>query len=74
MRESEFRRALAQEFGESYSLVLLRDHWITQLQATAGEAIGRGVPYRTVWNAICADFDVPIERRYGRGLIEPKEK
>ena len=62
---------MAEEFGEVYSAVLMRDHWLTQFSGTADEAIGRGVPARAVWDALCIDLQVPPERRYGRGLREP---
>ncbi|QBE47875.1 DUF3046 domain-containing protein [Leucobacter triazinivorans] len=73
MRLSEFRRACVSEFGEDYSGVLLRDHWLAALGGTADEALDRGVPARTVWEALCADLGVPEHRRYGRGLRDPRE-
>ena len=73
MRLSEFRRAMAEEFGEVYAGVLLRDHWLTVLGATGEDALERGVPAREVWAALCEDMRVPPERRYGRGLAEPTE-
>lgn len=71
MRLSEFRRAAAEEFGDEYSAVLLRDHWIASLASTASEAIEGGVPAREVWIALCEELGVPRERRYGRGLRDP---
>lgn len=73
MRLSEFQRAMAEEFGEAYAGVLLRDHWLTALGGTAREALERGIPARAVWLAICEEFQVPEARRYGRGLIEPRD-
>lgn len=73
MRLSEFQRAMAEEFGEAYAGVLLRDHWLTLLAGTPIEALDRGVPVREVWYAICEEFQVPEARRYGRGLAEPRE-
>lgn len=73
MRLSEFQRAVAEEFGESYASVLIRDHWITALQGTAGDAMQRGVPLRDIWQHLCAEMDVPLARRYGRGLRDPKD-
>ncbi|MHA3683956.1 DUF3046 domain-containing protein [Leucobacter sp. HY1908] len=68
MRISEFRRACAAEFGEDYAAVLLRDHWLRALGATAQEALAAGVDARVVWESLCADLDVPEARRHGRGL------
>lgn len=73
MKLSEFRRAVGEEFGEVYAGVLLRDHWLTGLGGTANEALDRGVPARTVWLALCDEFQVPDARRHGRGLIEPRD-
>lgn len=73
MRHSEFRRAMAEEFGDAYAGVLIRDHWLAPLGGTAGEALERGVPARTVWAALCEEMQVPEVRRYGRGLIEPED-
>lgn len=73
MRLSEFQRAVGEEFGEAYAGVLLRDHWLTGLSATASEALDRGVPPRAVWLALCEDFQIPESRRYGRGLRESRD-
>lgn len=71
MRLSEFQVAVREEFGEVYSGVLLRDHWLSRLAGTAQDALDRGVPAREVWEALCEDLQVPLERRHGRGLREP---
>lgn len=73
MRLSEFHRAVSEEFGKAYAGVLLRDHWLTDLAATANEALDRGVAPRAVWLALCDEFQVPEARRHGRGLIDPRE-
>lgn len=73
MRLSEFKRAAREEFGEDYAGVLMREHWLTALGGTANEALDRGVAARDVWLALCADLQVPEERRHGRGLREPRE-
>lgn len=72
MKLSEFRRACAEEFGPEYAGVLLRDHWLTALGSTGDEALERGVPAREVWEALCADLQIPESRRYGRGLRDPE--
>lgn len=64
---------MAEEFGEAYAGVLMRDHWLSVLDGTAAEALDRGVPARTVWLSLCDDLQVPLERRHGRGLREPRE-
>jgi len=64
---------MADEFGDAYAAVILRDHWITPLQSTARDALEHGVPARDVWQQLCEDLQVPVERRYGRGLRDPQE-
>lgn len=72
MRRSEFFRAVDDEFGargESLvvDLVLARlDH------RTAADALSEGVSPKDVWLALCAETDVPAERRYGAGRLEPR--
>lgn len=73
MKRSEFRLACAEEFGEAYAGVLIRDHWLAVLGGTAAEALERGVAAREVWTALCDDLDVPLSRRHGRGLREARE-
>ena len=41
---------------------------------TADEALRAGVDPRDVWLALCAQTDVPDERRYGVGRLEPKRR
>ncbi|MGK0715529.1 DUF3046 domain-containing protein [Leucobacter sp. W1153] len=73
MRLSEFQRAVAEEFGEIYAGVLMRDHWISELDGTAQDALAVGVPARRVWEALCVEMQVPEQRRYGRGLRDPRD-
>lgn len=73
MRISEFQRAMREEFGDAYSGVLVRDHWLTSLGGSAQDALDRGVPARDVWFALCEDLQVPQARRHGRGLIDPRD-
>ncbi|HRW18069.1 MAG TPA: DUF3046 domain-containing protein [Dermatophilaceae bacterium] len=65
MRHSTFTELLVGEFGRAYAASLARDHVLTALGDTAEQALARGIPVRTVWNAVCDDFDVPPERRLG---------
>lgn len=71
MRLSELQRAVREEFGDVYAGVLMRDHWLTALAATANDALDRGAAPRAVWLALCDEFQVPESRRHGRGLIDP---
>ena len=73
MRLSEFRVAMADEFGEAYGRVLERDLVLGDLGGrTAEQAIADGADPREIWLAICRASDVPPERWYGVGLREPR--
>ena len=72
MRRSEFERAVDDEFG-ARSTSLLVDLSLSAIGGlTAREAMDAGVPPKEVWLALCAETDVPLERRYGVGRLEPK--
>lgn len=67
MRESEFKRLMAEEFGDAYGSMVAGSHVLGELGGrTADEALAGGVPARRVWLAVCDAFDVPPERRLGR--------
>lgn len=73
MRLSEFRQAIADEFGAGYGSVLTHDLVLSSLgQRTAETALADGVPTREVWLALCAATDVPRSRWYGAGKPAPK--
>jgi hypothetical protein len=72
MRRSEFDRAVRDEFGAQAS-TLVSDLVLTDVGGrTAAEALAAGIPPRDVWMALCVETDVPPERRYGVGRIEPR--
>ena len=72
MRRSEFERAVAAEFGPRAN-ALLTDLVLPGFgDRSAAQAIAAGVPPRDVWLALCEEADVPPERRYGAGRLEPR--
>jgi hypothetical protein len=74
MRRSEFDRAVAEEFGAQGG-ALTADLVLSALgERTAAQALDAGIPAREVWLALCAEMDVPPERRYGVGRLEPKRR
>lgn len=75
MRASEFKRAVAAEFGEQYGRALLRDLVIDELgNRTCDEALAAGARERDVWFALCEAMEVPVERRHGAGIPEPRPR
>lgn len=74
MRRSEFERAVADEFGARANAVV-NDLFLSQVgDRTAAQAIAAGVDPREVWLALCDELDVPPERRYGVGRLEPRRR
>jgi hypothetical protein len=74
MRRSEFLRAVDVEFG-ARAPSLISDLVLNQLAGrTAVEALDAGVPPRDIWLALCAETDVPVERRHGVGRLEPRKR
>ncbi|MBD8021995.1 DUF3046 domain-containing protein [Microbacterium gallinarum] len=74
MRRSEFERAVRDEFGSRGS-ALIADLVLSRVGSrTAAEALAAGVPPREVWLALCEETDVPADRRYGVGRLEPKRR
>ena len=74
MRRSEFDRAVADEFGARASAVVT-DLFLSKVGGrTAAQAIAAGVDPREVWLALCDELDVPAERRYGVGRLEPRRR
>jgi hypothetical protein len=74
MRRSEFDRAVTDEFG-AQAATLVRDLVLSDVGGrTAAEALDAGIPPRDVWLALCVETDVPPERRYGVGRLEPRRR
>ncbi|MDU0365787.1 DUF3046 domain-containing protein [Microbacterium sp. NPDC089180] len=72
MRRSEFDRAVADEFGARGGS-LLTDLVLSAVGGrTSADALAAGVDPRDVWLALCAETDVPENRRYGVGRLEPR--
>lgn len=63
MRITEFNERVTGLFCGAYGASVLVDHVLSALGGrTAAQAIEAGVEPRTVWRALCADFDVPRDQ------------
>lgn len=64
MRITVFRRLMAEEFGATRAEMLAADHVFSGLGGrTIEAALADGVPAKEIWRVVCAEFDVPAERR-----------
>jgi len=73
MRLREFRRAVADEFGDR-APSLMADLVLGALgDRTADEALRGGVAVDDVWSALCDATEVPRARRHGVGLAAPRD-
>ncbi|WP_407360681.1 DUF3046 domain-containing protein [Microbacterium sp. LBN7] len=74
MRRSEFLRAVEMEF-QARASSLVNDLVLGALgNRTAVEALADGAPPRDIWLALCAEMDVPENRRHGVGRQEPRRR
>ncbi len=73
MRLSQFHELLVDEFGDSYSQVLLNDLVLPQVGDQTGKvALDAGVDPKEVWLALCLAMDVPRERWHGKNKKNKK--
>ncbi len=73
MRSSQLNELIQDEFGVAMAAHLRGSHVLSGVpgELTADAALAAGVPPRQIWQALCEDFDVPVERRLG---VDPGEK
>lgn len=73
MRLSQFHELLVDEFGDSYSQVLLNDLVLPQVGDQTGKsALEAGVDPKEVWQALCLAMDVPRDRWHGKAKKNKK--
>lgn len=66
MRLSQFWQLMEDEFGPTYAHVLAGQLVISTMQLTPAQALDSGVRPREVWESICAQQEIPEERRWGK--------
>ena len=66
MRRSQFFELVSDEFGDAYANVILRDLSLGKLSdQTAQQALDSGTDPKIIWDAICEQMQVPLQRRSG---------
>lgn len=64
VRLTEFWERMNTQFGSAYAESLAKDYVFATLGGrTVERALADGVDAKTVWRAVCADFDVPERLR-----------
>jgi hypothetical protein len=61
---SDFWDRMQAQFGTGYAESVARDYVLPQLHGrTVEQALEAGVDAKTVWRAVCEEFEVPRVRR-----------
>jgi hypothetical protein len=64
VRLTDFWDRMRRRFGESYAESLARDHVLATLSGrTVEQALADGEDAKTVWRAVCEEFEVPARER-----------
>jgi hypothetical protein len=63
MRLTEFWALMDEQFGAGYARSMAVDYRLPALGSTVTEALEAGVSAKAVWQAVCAEFEVPSNRR-----------
>ena len=64
VRLSDFWERMRAQFGDTYAVSVAKDHVFAQLGGrTVEQALADGVDAKTVWRAVCTEFDVPQNLR-----------
>ncbi|WP_030016093.1 MULTISPECIES: DUF3046 domain-containing protein [Micrococcales] len=73
MKLSEFWRSMDDEFGAGYARVVASQTVLDRVgNRTSDEALDAGVPPLEVWQAVCAQHDLPQDRWLGTDPGEPR--
>lgn len=59
MRLSDFWERMNAVFGMEYATSWAQDTVLPELGCTVEQAIERGIETRDIWNAVCANAEVP---------------
>ena len=63
MRLTEFWQRMETRFGSAYARSVAADYRLPLLGSTVDEALAAGVEAKQVWQAVCAEFEVPNSLR-----------
>ena len=63
VRLTEFWGRMNERFGAGYATSLAADYRLPKLGATIDDALADGVDAKQVWQAVCAEFEMPAQLR-----------
>lgn len=64
MRLTDFWQRMRAQFGDTYADSVAKDYVLAELgDRTVERALAEGEDAKTVWRAICQEFDVPQSLR-----------
>jgi hypothetical protein len=63
VRLSDFWQRMELRFGSTYARSMAADYRVSVLGATVNEALARGDSPKSVWRAICQEFEVSSNLR-----------
>jgi hypothetical protein len=64
MRLTDFWERMRERFGATYAESLAQDHVIAGLGSrTVAQALADGEDAKTVWRAVCDEFEIPARYR-----------
>ena len=52
-----------ERFGTGYATSLAADYRLPMLGSTIDDALAAGVEAKLVWQAVCAEFEMPVQLR-----------
>ncbi|MDQ2748108.1 MAG: DUF3046 domain-containing protein [Actinomycetota bacterium] len=63
MRLTDFWQRMETRFGQTYARSVAADYRLPTLGSTVDEALATGVETKTIWRAVCAEFEMPAQLR-----------
>lgn len=63
MKLTEFWRRMEERFGATYARSVAADYRLPELGSTIDEALAAGIEAKDVWQAVCAEFEMPAALR-----------
>jgi hypothetical protein len=60
---TEFWRRMDERFGVAYAASLAADYRLPLVGATINDALAAGTDAKTVWRAVCDEFEMPASLR-----------